>query len=358
VDAGEPFRQLQDAGIAVTRLDDIVRQRDPDYRAVVERLAAGDARGALQRLDRQGRVHEVALTDDRFHAIAKEYLKHPEGTLIVSPDNESRTAINRMIHTAMQDAGHVRRTEHQIAVLVTRSDVTGPDRQWAEKYEVGNVVRYAKGSAVIGLDPGEYGRVTHTNPKENLVTVAREDGSSRTYDPRRLQGVTLYREADRAFAVGDRVQFTAPDRMRDLSNRQLGVIEGIDAATIQIRLDAGRVVTIPRAEHLHLDHAYAVTSHSSQGQTADRVLVHIDTARGGEHLVNRRLAYVGVSRGRLDAQIYTNDRAALTAGLDRDVARRSATEIRGEVEDSRRQASSALAKQAKVEHINSHARAH
>jgi ATP-dependent exoDNAse (exonuclease V) alpha subunit len=30
-------------------------------------------------------------------------------------------------------------------------------------------------------------------------------------------------------------------------------------------------------EHPHLDDGYAVTSYSSQGQTADRVLVHGDT---------------------------------------------------------------------------------
>ena len=32
-----------------------------------------------------------------------------------------------------------------------------------------------------------------------------------------------------------------------------------------------------------------MTSHSSQGQTADRVLVHVDTERASEKLVNRRL---------------------------------------------------------------------
>jgi conjugative relaxase-like TrwC/TraI family protein len=327
VDAGEPFRQLQVAGIAVARLDDIVRQRDPELRVVIERLAAGDARGALEQLDRQGRVHEVAETNARFQAIAKEYLSNPEGTLVVSPDNESRTAINRVIHAAMQDAGYVSRTEHQISVLVPRQDVTGADRQWAEKYEVGNLVRYAKGSSVIGVNPGEFGRLTHTNPKDNLVTVTREDGSPRTYDPRRLQGVTLFREADRAFAVGDRVQFTAPDRVRDLANRQLGVVEGIDAGTVQIRLDSGKAVTLPKTRPLHLDHAYAVTSHSSQGQTADRVLVHVDTVKGGEHLVNRRLAYVAVSRGRFDAQIYTDDKQRLVVIIGRDVSRRTATEI-------------------------------
>jgi ATP-dependent exoDNAse (exonuclease V) alpha subunit len=51
----------------------------------------------------------------------------------------------------------------------------------------------------------------------------------------------------------------------------------------------------------HLDYGHAVTSHSCQGQTADRVFVHIDLERAGEQLVNQRLAYVSISRGRFDA---------------------------------------------------------
>lgn len=36
------------------------------------------------------------------------------------------------------------------------------------------------------------------------------------------------------------------------------------------------------------------------------MLIHVDTEQGGEKLVNRRLAYVAVSRGRYDAQIYND----------------------------------------------------
>jgi len=42
--------------------------------------------------------------------------------------------------------------------------------------------------------------------------------------------------------------------------------------------------------------------------------------------VNRRLAYVAVSRGRYDAQVYTNDKGLLAEQLARDVSRRSAME--------------------------------
>lgn len=74
----------------------------------------------------------------------------------------------------------------------------------------------------------------------------------------------------------------------------------------------------------HLDYGYAVTSHSSQGQTAGRVLVHVETARASEKLVNQRLAYVAVSRGQYDARIYTDDKVGLARALDRDVSHRSA----------------------------------
>ena len=145
--------------------------------------------------------------------------------------------------------------------------------------------------------------------------------------PRRLQGVTLYREEDRAFAVGDRVQLTAPNRERHLANRELGTIEQMQAkGELHLRLDSDRTVALNLREHPHLDYGYAVTSHSSQGQTADRVLVHIDLERAGEQLVNQRLAYVSISRGRYDAQIYTNDKTQLAAALDRDVSHRAAIE--------------------------------
>ena len=61
-----------------------------------------------------------------------------------------------------------------------------------------------------------------------------------------------------------------------------------------------RLVAFDSREMRHFDHGYAVTSHSSQGLTAERVLVNIDTdAHPG--LINGRFAYVSVSRASHDA---------------------------------------------------------
>ena len=61
-------------------------------------------------------------------------------------------------------------------------------------------------------------------------------------------------------------------------------------------------------------------------ETADRVLVHVDTEQAGEKLVHRRLPYVAVSRGRYDAQVYPNDKSQRAGQLSRDVSQRSAIE--------------------------------
>jgi hypothetical protein len=57
----------------------------------------------------------------------------------------------------------------------------------------------------------------------------------------------------------------------------------------------------------------AVSSHSNQGPTAERVLAHVDVEQAGGRLLNRWLAYVALSRGRYDAQVYSNDKAILVS---------------------------------------------
>ena len=111
VEAGRPFAQLQEAGMPTTTLAEIVRQRDPELKSVVEQLARGEVGDAVRSLERQGRVHEVKGHKERIEAIAQEYARSPKGTLVVSPDNRSREQINARIHTELQGKGIVGREE-------------------------------------------------------------------------------------------------------------------------------------------------------------------------------------------------------------------------------------------------------
>jgi ATP-dependent exoDNAse (exonuclease V) alpha subunit len=218
--------------------------------------------------------------------------------------------------------------EQRLRVLVSRQELTGADRAWAAQYESGDIVRYGRGSKTMGIEAGEYATVREVDADQSLLTVDKADGKGLTYDPRRLHSVTVYKEDMRAFSEGDRVQFTAPFSEKRIANRELGTVERVDSdGNLKLRLDSGREIEFAIREHPHLDYGYAVTSHSSQGLTADRVLVHVDTEAAHENLVNTRLAYVSISRARDDAHIFTNDAERLIDGFSREVSKASALEL-------------------------------
>jgi ATP-dependent exoDNAse (exonuclease V) alpha subunit len=325
VEAGRPFAQLQDAGMKTVKLEEIVRQEDPELKEVVQQLARGNVQDAINNLDQQGRVHEIPGRDERISAIAKEYAKSPQNTLVVSPDNRSRMEINERIHAELQGKGEVSGDEHLIRTLVPRQELTGADRTWAAKYEVGDILRYSRASKETGIGKGQYAQVLRIDAASNRLTVRLRDGTDRTYSPRRQRGVSLFREEVRRFSIGDRVQFTAPANDLKIANRELGVVAGIDdAGRVSLRMDSGRSLEIDANKHPHLDYGYAMTSHSSQGQTANRVLIHVDTELAAKGLLNTRMAYVSVSRGALDARLFTNDRQSLPAALGHDVSKQIA----------------------------------
>ncbi|MBZ5687735.1 MAG: relaxase domain-containing protein [Acidobacteriia bacterium] len=331
VESGRPYKQLQEAGMETAKLNEILRQKDPTLKEAVEQLARGDVHGGIANLEKHGRVHEIVNPQERLNSIAREYSRSPEGTLVISPDNESRRELNSLIHRELQNRGDVSKDEHKLRVLESRQEMTGADRQWAGQYEPGDVLRYSRGSKTEGIKPGEYARVTGVDAKENRITIERETGTLQTYDPRRLSGVSVHREAEREFSHGDRVQFSAPSRELHVANRDLGTVEHVNSnGDLRIRMDSGQEVRFNVREHPHLDHGYAVTSHSSQGQTADRVLIHVDTEKS-ELLVNNRFAYVSVSRAQHDAHIYTNDGSKLSRSLSRESAQRTATEVEQEL---------------------------
>lgn len=326
VDAGKPFEQLQDAGMRTAQLDQIMRQKDPELLKAVEHLSNNETSVGVEMLAQQGRITEIVDPEQRVAAIAKEYAAHPENTLIVSPDNASRRAINQAVREQLQALGVVDKADHSMRVLAPRNDMTGADREWASRYETGDVLHYTRGSKEHGIEPRSYAQVVTTNPAENLVTVLKDDGKQVTYDPSRLRGIAAYREIERQFAIGEKIQFTAPNRDLQVANRDLGTIQQIDShGRISVRLDGpkDRIVRFDAQQMRHLDHGYAVTSHSSQGLTSERVLVNMDT-EVHQDLISSRFAYVSVSRASHDAQIYTNNAASLTASLSHDISKASA----------------------------------
>src|SRR5271165_5683664 len=327
VEAGRPFEQLQGAGMRTATLDDIVRQKDPALKSAVELLATGQVHAVLDVLQQQGRVKEIPNQEERVRAIAKSYVESPQNTLIVSPDNASRHELNLAVRQELKATGAVALEDRYFRVLVQRQDMTGAERSWASHYGIDDVIRYTRGSKAIGIEAAAYATVVAINPATNELTVKKANGEVATYDPRRLTGVSVYRESELELSVGDRIQFTAPDKSLGVANRDLAVVEAIHPdGRLSARLDNNRQIEFNASEHRHFDHGYAVTSHSSQGLTAERVLVHADS---GVHpdLLNSRFGYVSISRASHSATLFTDDMAKLAPQLGADVSKTSALEI-------------------------------
>src|SRR5437870_6211024 len=181
-----------------------------------------------------------------------------------------------------------------MTVYVNRQDMTGTERTFANAYVPGeDIIRYNRASKVYDVKVGDYALVTAKNHEENEITVHFESGRQLTYNPQRLSGVSVYREAEREFAEGDRIQFRAPFTEKRVANGELATIAKIGDEELTVTFDSGREVSFEKDHFRHIDHGYAVTSHSSQGTTVDRVLINADTSES-RILVNDRMGYVAV----------------------------------------------------------------
>jgi hypothetical protein len=86
--------------------------------------------------------------------------------------------------------------------------MTGADRTWAARYEVGDVLHYQRGSRDVNMEKHSYAKVVTMQLKENLLTVEKPDGARVTYNSARLRGISSYRGNEREYAIGDRLIFT------------------------------------------------------------------------------------------------------------------------------------------------------
>ena len=317
IEAGRPIHQMQQAGMPVARLDTIRRQRDPMLREAVE-LAAKERSIARSRSSRTmtASARSKILTHDINPSPGIRRRARGRRARIGRQSGQRRAPATQLRHSRAPEAAFPYRAEGKEQIIFVNRDLTAAQRQRSQSYEVGDVVRYRRGSRRLGLGKGTYARVESTDSDLNRITVRTEDGRAVEYNPARLTGVDLFREERRVIAKGDRIQFRAPDRALGVVNGEFATVVAIDDRKAALRMDDGREVKAAVSRLRHIDYGYASTSHSSQGATVDRVIVNIDTARSAE-LVNRKQFYVSISRARHGVTVYTDDSSTLRHAVGR-----------------------------------------
>ena len=121
------------------------------------------------------------------------------------------------------------------------------------------------------------------------------------------------------------MRITAGGKTKDgkhrLSNGSLLTVQGFTKRG-DIIVDHGWVID---RDFGHLTHGYVVTSHASQGVTVDKVFVGMSSE--SFPATYQRTAYVAVTRGKEQAQIFTDDRKELLKAISRPDDPMSATEL-------------------------------
>lgn len=326
VEAGSTFAQLQDFGMETIKLDAIIRQVEPTYLEIVNKLAAGNVYGAVADMEKQSRIHQEGISAKRYEAIAEDFAARPLGsTLVVSGTNQSRSELNQAIRTKLQQDGKIGRDTFTATILTARSELTAADRKRSEAYNVGDVIQFHKRHKTLGVRSGEYAKVLGVSGPTNEIVVRINSGRLIRYDPAKHSGVTVAVESQRTFASGERLMFTGIRKDLEISNRDFGTLEALDSrGNAGIRMDDGRTIQANLGELRNVDYGYVSTSYSSQSATFDSVIVNVATQ---SQTSNRELAYVSMSRGRHDLQLYTDDSTKLAASLSRETERPTAIEI-------------------------------
>ncbi|MDN4061242.1 MobF family relaxase [Massilia sp. YIM B02769] len=311
VEAGIPFRQLQEQGMPTVRMADILRQQNKNLRAAVVDAAEGRVGASLAKL--AATVAEVPHATERYQKIARDYACHlPEDRakmLVVAGTNRARRSINEMVRQRLGLAS----TGVVVSVIESR-DLTRAQLQSSLSYSPGDIIEAQRHYDSIGLRRGDTAVVAEVEP--GCITLRRASGDLVKWRPTAMPHVAVHSLEAREVAVGDRLRFTANDYRWDIVNGQTGIVAAIDesARELMVRVDSGRTLKLDLDQPLKLDHAYCTTVHAAQGQTCDRVLVEADVSSA---MANHSLYYVAISRARHGVTIYTDDRELLPQAMSR-----------------------------------------
>ena len=318
IEAGNPFKSLQQRGMATAYLDQSLRQRTPQLHLAVSLVAQGRIVEGFEQLAEQGCLREVE-EGDRIKQMAADYLALSEEernqTLLLAGTNQERLALTQQIRSGLRAEGRLTGSA-QITQLKAKA-LTKVQLRYAHHYELGDVIVPLKSYVRRGLEKGQ--SYVLVDQQDDRVTLQDPQGQTMTVDlgfeKVAFSPVTL------DIAEGDCMKWTKNERQLGRRNGQRVTVLSIKGNKAVIESEEGKTETIDLTEFQHLDYALVSTTYSSQGKTAERVMIAADET------VSQESFYVAVSRVRRHLSIYTSDKEALLAKAMESRAKENALEL-------------------------------
>lgn len=324
VEAGAAFAQLQGTGMETAKLAEIVRQTNAAAKDAVLASIEGDAKKALAALDRGGgQIVENVDRAERFAVIAERYAvldkEARTRTLVIEPSREGRDALTADIRAALTQAGALTGPAVTVESLANKG-LTRAEARDPMSYDRGDVVRFTRDYADKGIARGEAYKVESIDPAKAAIALKSEDG--REVDWRLRQWGAGHAQAfapqPMDLKTGDAIRFTRNDREAGRINGGRGEVIAVDeqvrTATIQTAHGRTETLNLDSARDRHIAHAYVDTAFAAQGRTATHVMIHADSK--ATNLVDQKSFYVGISRAKESATIFTNDRGRLVSAIN------------------------------------------
>ena len=323
VEAGQPFLQLQRAGMSTVQMDEVRRQRNPVLRAAVLASRSGEPGKAVELLGSS--MHEVAF-DELGQEAARIWLalapEARERTLLLAPTHAHRAEINGTIRAELADEGVLRGKALTIERLVSLG-MTGAEKGDVRNYREGDAVMFHQDMVNYRVRKDE--ALTVTGIEGDRVLLRHPDGGPRHIKP--AGGVRydleVYETRPIEIRAGDRIRWTRNDHGRELNNGERAEVAAIARGRVRLVLEDGRKVSL-RADDpqlRHIDYAWSSTVRGAQGSTADGVIAVLDTSQRA--LTDQSTFYVEISRARDRAVVLTDNLDELVEVLEANTGERA-----------------------------------
>ena len=313
VEAGAPFKLLQDQGLPTAIIDQNLRQRSPFLKQVVDAIAKSDLDSesintAYQKLNEQGKIEQIDNDEARSNAIAADYLSRPKlvryKTLIIAGTNADKGAIAQKVRTGLIAEETLGNESRKISTL-RRLNLDKFAITQAHYYQRGDVIKFQTDSARFSKD--SYYRVTDVNPETQTATLVDTVGLTETLDLDKYKQREVYQLIELEIRTGERMRFTkniCSADYKQLNGQRFTVLGITDDGQIEIN-SLSKTQKMKAERLLHSDYSYVDTVHSSQGQTADYCIYSAANAKS--KTIGKESFYVAASRAKQEFVVYTKN---------------------------------------------------
>ncbi len=311
VEAGAPFKLLQDQGLPTAIIDQNLRQRDSHLKQVVDLMATHDqdqdsVNQAYLKLHQHEKIRQIPQDKQRIEALTQDYLTRSKDirdrTLILAGTNADKQAITQTVRQGLIEEGTLGQESLTLQTL-KRKDIDKFALTQAHTYQRGDVIKFKTESAQFSRD--FYYRVSEVNPQANTLTLIDTTGVDYTLPLNKYKQREVYQVHPVEIRPGEQMRFTKNIRNQEQNqlNGQRFTIEGVTEDGQVVIQTKGKTQTLAPNQLLHSDYRYVDTVHSSQGQTANYCIYSASAAKS--LTVGRESFYVAASRAKQEFVVYT-----------------------------------------------------